>query len=374
LILIAAGRVGVRATATAATAIAVITAYLATAAVSRFLAARTPNPEIAPGAGRPSGSLPAAAGRRTPPETMAEDSTATATYDLDGYELSVVTGAGPRLIGFRRSGGAQLFASLGDLKLKHPGLPDYALLGGHRLWRAPEVPAVTYEPDDRPVSIELQTAEDGASAEVTLVVEGAPESDGLVKRLTVSSHGGYIIVDHELRNDSWKPIEGAPWAITQMVSGGMAVLPQNDRLVDPEGVQPNRAVVLWPYTDPGAPEIAWDREAILITGSSDPAPLKVGQRNDRGWLAYAAAGELFVKWTRRHDSSRRYLDLDATMQVYRNDRFVELETMGSPQVIAPGHAAKHRETWAIYQIGDVDAAALPAAIQSLDLPGTPAMA
>jgi hypothetical protein len=299
-----------------------------------------------------------------PRTLMAEPSmTPVRAVDLGNYELTIATQAGPRLVGFRRKSGPQLFADLADLMLEHPGIPDYALLGGHRLWRAPEIPSLTYLPDDTPVTIELNAG--------SVTVQGAPETDGLVKRFTTSSNGDHVTVDHELRNAGSEPIDCAPWAITQMVPGGIAVLPQNHRLADPVGVQPNRSVVLWPYTDPGAPDITWGREAILIAGSSDPAPLKVGQRNDRGWVAYAASGELFVKWTGPDDPTRTYLDLDATIQVYRNDKFVELETLGPPQLVAPGESLNHRETWAIYQIGDVDTAGLLAAVATLDLPITP---
>jgi hypothetical protein len=295
---------------------------------------------------------------------MAEASkTPVITIDLGAYELTIATQAGPRLVGFRRRGGARLFADLPDLMLEHPGIPDYALLGGHRLWRAPEDPSLTYLPDDTPVMIEQNAG--------SVTIEGVPETDGLVKRLTISPQDRHVVVLHELRNDAWKPIECAPWAITQMIPDGIAVLPQNMEPADDQGVQPNRSVVLWPYTDPGSPEITWSREAILIAGSSDPAPLKVGQRNDRGWLAYAASGELFVKWTDLHDPAVSYLDLDATVQVYRNDRFVELETMGAPRVIPPGGSIGHQETWAVFEIGDVEHAALPSAISALDLPAVP---
>lgn len=294
---------------------------------------------------------------------MGEQPTAIETHTLGDYELDVASEAGPRIIGFRRKGGTQLFADLPDLMLEHAGIPDYALLGGHRLWRAPEVPEVTYEPDDRAVTVEATVG--------SVAVEGAPESDGLVKRITVRSRADHVVVDHELRNDSWAPIECAPWAITQMRPGGMAVIPQNLDRADGQGVQPNRSVVLWPYTDPSAPEMTWGRELILVSGSSEPAPLKLGQPNDRGWLAYAASGELFVKWSERFDPMERYLDRGATVQVYRNDRFVELETMGPSRVIAPGTSISHQECWGLFEIGEVGAEALPAVIRELDLPPSP---
>ena len=51
----------------------------------------------------------------------------------------------------RRDNGPELFAQLGeDVVIDHPGSGIYRFHGGHRLWAAPEVPAITYASDDHP--------------------------------------------------------------------------------------------------------------------------------------------------------------------------------------------------------------------------------
>ena len=45
-------------------------------------------------------------------------------------------------------------ADLPDATLDCPGSGPFRLLGGHRLWAAPEDPRVTYRPDDHPVEVE----------------------------------------------------------------------------------------------------------------------------------------------------------------------------------------------------------------------------
>ena len=56
----------------------------------------------------------------------------------------VSTSVGPRIIGLFRSGDEDnVLAVLPDAAIDRDGGPPYRLLGGHRLWAAPEVPGIT---------------------------------------------------------------------------------------------------------------------------------------------------------------------------------------------------------------------------------------
>ena len=59
---------------------------------------------------------------------------------------------GPRITGLRVGDQENLFAELPGLVIERPGEEPFRFLGGHRLWLAPEVPAVTYLPDDEAVA------------------------------------------------------------------------------------------------------------------------------------------------------------------------------------------------------------------------------
>jgi hypothetical protein len=184
-------------------------------------------------------------------------------------------------------------------------------MGGHRLWRAPEVPAVTYQPDDEGATV-LPTGNG-------VVLTGAPDRDGIVKQITVTQRGDATVVDHELHNGGAVPVETAPWSITQFATGGTAILPQETRPVDPDGVLPNRHLVLWPYTDLASPEVSFATDTIRIEASTSPAKLKLGWANRRGWLAYALGDRLFVKWASLHDDGAVYTDHGASAQCYRDE-------------------------------------------------------
>jgi hypothetical protein len=226
------------------------------------------------------------------------------------------------------------------------------------------VPPITYLPDDEPVSLEIAT--DRISATTSAGEAG-------VERTIAASIGtaGTVAVDHVVENRGDRPFSAAAWAITQLPPDGIAVLPQATEFADPWGVQPNRSVVLWPYTDPGAPGVEWTAASVLIRGVEGPRPFKIGVENRRGWLAHWRSGELFVKWSRTHRDDADYLDRGASAQVYRNDRFIELETLSPLRVLAPGERIEHREVWRLHRATVEDASDLVEVLESIEAEGPP---
>lgn len=263
---------------------------------------------------------------------------------LGSYELTILGDAGPRVLGFRRIDGPQLFADLPGMVIEHGSLPPFTFIGGHRLWFAPEVPSVTYRPDDADVEIEI--------GHEMLTVTGPGDEDGIVKTIELSTDGTRVTVDHVVSNDGWSPVTLAPWAITQLVPGGLAVVPLQAGAADPDGVLPNRSVAMWPYTDPG--DVVLEQTAIRIPATVEPTRTKVGTQNRAGWLAYAVGGEMFVKWAPLHRDDEPYPDLGSSVEVYRDHRFVELESLAPLVTLAPGAVTRHREQWELFDIGTAD--------------------
>jgi hypothetical protein len=289
---------------------------------------------------------------------------ATVRLASDEIEVALTTSVGPRVIRLARPGGPNVFVELPDAVLECPGGGTFHLRGGHRLWVAPEVPPTTYLPDDEPVI--LKTGTDTISA-----TSPAGETD--VERTIGVSLGtaGAVVVDHLVENRGERSFSAAAWAITQLPPDGIAVLPQAIETADPWGVQPNRSVVLWPYTDLGAPGVEWTPALVLIRGVEDPRPFKIGVENQRGWLAHWRSGELFVKWSRTHRDGADYLDRGASAQVYRNNRFIELETLSPLTVLAPGERIEHREVWRLLQPSVENASDLIEVLASIEAEGPP---
>lgn len=265
---------------------------------------------------------------------------------------------GPRITGLRVGDQENLFAELSGLAIERPGGEPFRFLGGHRLWLAPEVPAVTYLPDDEFVAF---THHDGH-----LRSRGAVDSNGIVREIDVSCNpiDGSVVVDHRIINVGDDPIETAAWAITQFPPDGATILPLAAEAIDDGGYQANRSVVLWPYTNPGAEGFRWSRDAVVLEGTSGPKQ-KLGAENRNGWLAYHHGSLLFAKWSSRYDASHRYADRGASIQVYRDHRFIELETLSPIRRLERGDALHHREVWRVIEIGRLDRADL--ADRALDI-------
>lgn len=250
----------------------------------------------------------------------------------------VTVSAGPRVLGLVGPGG-NLMAVLPDAGLDVPGGGRFRLLGGHRLWVAPEVPAITHLPDERPCDV----AEVGGGVRVEAPADGA----GLVKAIEVRRTADGWVVDHTVRNTSNGPIKLAPWAITQLRLGGEAVLPLG---ASGAGLQADHSLVLWPYTDLADPRIRFEDGAVSVRAEAAGPALKLGAAPSEGRVAYRLGRDLFEKRI-AVDAAAPYPDRGAAVQLYLCDEFCELETLGPLRVVEPGGSAAHRETWSLRREG-----------------------
>jgi hypothetical protein len=253
---------------------------------------------------------------------------------------------GPRILGLEFQG-ANVFAMLPDAVLRGSDGRPYHFRGGHRLWVAPEVPAITYRPDDDPVEIV-------ARSRGLLLAGPFDPVTGLRRSISVrlSRAGDAVAVDHVISNEGTESRRLAVWAISQLPLGGRAFLPLQAVVNDPSRRQPDRGLILWPYSrlDDARLELTEGRVEIqTATDQPSAVPLKVGSPGS--WLAYLRDGALFVK-RGASEPGVAHADLGATAQVYCDDRFIELETLGPLISLAPGKHARHRETWQVVEVAN----------------------
>jgi hypothetical protein len=264
-----------------------------------------------------------------------------------GPHVTVTTDAGPRILALTLPDGtgAGLFAALPELTIDTPGQPPFRMIGGHRLWAAPEVPATTYLPDDGPPEV-TRAADSVAFSHLP--------ATALRRTLRVTPTPVSVVIDHVLANDGTEPTRVAPWAITMLTPGGEAWLPRFMGRIDPGGYQANGSLVLWPYSRfddtrlvPGDPVT----RVLAIAGSA--GRVKVGLQGRAGWAAYRRADTLLAKrfaWL----EGETYPDMDASLQCYSCGDFIELETLGPLVTLSPGESTAHRETWTLARV-DPDA-------------------
>jgi hypothetical protein len=265
--------------------------------------------------------------------------------EIGPYRLSVATSFGPRVLGFRLGNGPEMFAELGgDVGIDRPDSGVYRFRGGHRLWASPEMPWVTYSPDDDPCLVEA--GDDNVS------VTGPSDRAGLAKKIMIGHQAGSLMVDHTLANVGSETIDVAPWAITQLPLGGVALVPT--RVTEIEELQASHSLVLWPYTDLSDTRLSWLGRALVVDAVAGP-PFKVGIGPRPGQLGYLIDRHLFIKGI-ESAAPGDYPDRGAVGQIYLNDRFCELESVGPLVALDPGSELQHREWWAIEECDDLETA------------------
>jgi len=276
---------------------------------------------------------------------MSESEPATVVLDNGSVRLDASVGAGPRVVGLRLAGSDEnVFAEVPDLAFDTQW-GEYRLLGGHRLWRAPEDAAWTAVPEvgppdvrPRPSGVRLERLDEPTKLRRTIDVE-------------LAESGAEVRVAHAIRNEGDEPTTLAAWAITMLPLGGTAVLPQQVGARPGEERLPNRATVLWPYTSVSDPRLRFGDDLVLVSGEAGPE-LKLGQVNTRGWAAYVRKGVVFCKRF-EPQVERPHADLGCNVEVYCNERFFELETLGPLEELAPGEEARHDELWQLRRVDDL---------------------
>jgi len=257
--------------------------------------------------------------------------------------LEFLAEAGPRIVRLMLAGSDEnQLAEAPDVHWTTP-YGEYFLRGGHRLWHAPEAVPSSSVPDNSGLVIEELL--NGA-----VRLSQPPEPDTKIRKsLEIRLHDDRpaVTVCHELWNGGAWPAELAPWAITQMRLGGVAVLPQRVEPMDSDGVVPNRHLVLWPYTHWQDPRLRLGDEFVLIEAQPQPSIFKVGYLNHHGWIGYLREGALFVK---RFEpcADQPHPDMSCNVEVYCNGRFIELETLGPLSRLEPSQSVTHVETWELY--------------------------
>ncbi len=275
---------------------------------------------------------------------MHTDAPGRRTLSLDNgvLRLEVLADAGPRIVRLQLEGSDEnLLAETPDLGWKTPW-GDYRLLGGHRLWHAPEDPPWTSIPDHEGglTVVELQHG---------LRLERLEEPIGLRKSIEVElpARGSEVTMRHVVRNEGERLRVLAPWAITMLPLHGTAILPQQVGTCPRRPARANRALALWPGSSWSDERLELGDDLVLVRGEPG-APFKVGQLEMRGWVAYLRGGVLLSKHVERRRPRSR-VDF-CNVEVYCNDRFLELETLGPLTELAPGMEVSHEERWRLDRV------------------------
>ncbi len=254
-----------------------------------------------------------------------------ASIENDFLRLDYLTSVGPRIIGlYSKHAEIDLLAPSPDMHWSTPH-GEYYLYGGHRIWKAPEDSFFNCPEDNVTVYQEHDR----------VALRNKVDASGLQKEISFCLDGNRVLLTHQLIWHGQEPIELAPWTITQVPLGGVAILPQSDRS---EGSAPSRSLALFPYASISDPRLELHDDAILVHGCADANAFKIGNYNPFGWIAYLLEKALFIKRFPVHDF-RVLPDMGSNVEVYVRDRYLELETLGRLAWLKPGESVTFEETW-----------------------------
>ena len=254
-------------------------------------------------------------------------------------ELIVTLDVGPRILSYTRKGGLNPFNIYED-QAGGVGEPQWRNRGGHRLWLAPEGPDFSYHPDNRPVAWEQ-------IGEIGVRLTPPPEiATGFQKQidLTLAADGAKVTVIHRIIRIGATPCRAAPWALSVMAPGGLAIMPQPPLGEHPRDLLPNRRLVIWPYTDLSDLRYRFGRRYLTLRQDPAGRPTKIGMPAPTGWAGYLLKRTLFIKrfsWLAGAD----YPDDGCNLEVFTNARMLELESLGPLQRLEPGDKAELIEGW-----------------------------
>lgn len=255
--------------------------------------------------------------------------------------LEYLANAGPRIVRLFYDGTEEnLFAEVPDKRWITP-FGDYYIRGGHRLWSAPEDMPRSYMPDNEDLGVEeLANGIRLTQREKRICIHKSVE-------IQLDDQTPRVKLVHRLKNESKGAVDLAPWAITMLRPGGIAILPQAASPLDAEHLLPNRNLVLWSYASWNDPRLEIYDTYALIQAQPSPAPFKIGYLNHSGWIAYLLNRVLFVKQFETHIDCA-HPDMNCNAEVYCNDRWLELETLAPLGHLRPGDEITHIETWQLF--------------------------
>jgi hypothetical protein len=263
-------------------------------------------------------------------------------------ELIVSVEVGPRIISYRNQNGHNFFKIFPEqIAVSNPD--SWLSYGGHRLWHAPEVFPRTYYPDNLPVKTSWHN-------DILTLICPEETTTRLQKIINIKmdSNGTGVSIEHLIYNRNPWPVVFAPWCLTVMAAGGRAIIPQEPFV--PHGEKPGesfehaRPLVLWQFTRMDDPRFIWGGKYIQFKEDGNyPSKQKIGITNKQGWAAYVLHSQLFLK---RHDyePGAVYPDGGCNAEFFTMPGFLEIESMGRLEAVAPNQAAILNEHWSIHDV------------------------
>lgn len=255
-------------------------------------------------------------------------------------EVAVALDFGIRVVHLSCTGKENLFYIQPEDLSDGVAMPNgWRLHGGHRFWLSPESDD-SYFPDNSPVA--YRVLEDG--------IEVTQEKDpllGVIKSITLRFlPNGTVELTHHIQNISEKEMTVALWGVNTLIGGKVEV----GFSANPQRVfTPSRVVALWGKTNLGDPRVKFDAERLLACHGPSDDYFKIGIFSQDGRAVYQGLGQQLTI-TFEALAPEMYSDMGSNFELFMNNHFMELETLGIRHTLLPGDCASHREVWQVTNI------------------------
>ena len=266
------------------------------------------------------------------------------TLENQCVRLIALANGGPRITGLYYKGGENILAETPELSWEGSA-GTYHLVGGHRIWIAPEDPQVCSIPDDTG----LKWNKSGLQLTLTGAMDPITELQKIIE-IRLHPNQPTIYLQHRIINHGYKPYELSLWAITMLAPGGTAILPFRSEIAD-QSRAPDRALVLWPYSSIQDKRLELRDDQILIQALPLEDQFKIGQINQCGWVEYHLGNICFRK-SFAAPAGQTYPDLGCNVEVYAVKKYIELETLSPLTCLYPGMTCVHEEIWQLTDKSD----------------------
>lgn len=262
-------------------------------------------------------------------------------YQIESGDCKMIATAdiGPRIIDLSRGNGANLL-KLFESQIGKVGGEDYRLVGGHRVWYAPEDLVESYIPDNDPVSVQIISPD-----EIRFTVTLTPDVEKSLTMRVATNDDGFELVN-QVRNLSRENFRTASWGITTLAPGGVGFMPISKALSPSEKLCASGRINTWDYTNFADPGYAWRSDWIEFHQERALSKQKVGTYLREPWLAYRLGDSLIVKtfdFQREDLSAEHFPDLGSNVEVYFDTFMLELEGLSPWTDLEPGEVVSHIE-------------------------------
>ncbi len=263
-------------------------------------------------------------------------------------KIIVTVDIGPRIINYSFTDGENILFEDIDRKLSATG-PEWEvygggtwnIYGGHRLWLSPESRPRNHCPDNEPIDYEI--LKNG------LRVKTKPQRWTQISfemEIILSKDSSQAEITHKVTNHSPWEVNFSLWPITTLSPGGYAVIPQP---TSSKGLQNNRVLSLWHYSDMSDPRVCWGNKYITLKHDAEiKRQFKFGINSEHGYAMFFNHGDMFIK---KFPPIRElcYPDGGVNFEGYAHRLFLELESLSDIKKLNCGESACHTEIWSLHK-------------------------